>query len=64
VDALRRDDIERARSTTPSERLQQAVQTMVDGIRLKRAALRDRFPGASDAEIAERLERWLRREEP
>jgi len=37
---------------------------MVDGIRLKRAALRDRFPGASDAEIAERLERWLRREEP
>jgi len=63
VDVLRRDDLERARAATPSERLRQALQLMDDGIRIKRAALRTRFPEASDAAIEERLQRWLRREE-
>jgi hypothetical protein len=64
VDVLRRDDLERARRATPSERLRQALQLMEDGIRLKRAALRTRFPRASDADLDARLERWLRREDP
>jgi hypothetical protein len=63
VDALRRDDIERARRTVPAERAKQALALMSTGIRLKRAALRARHPTESEIEIAARLRRWLARED-
>jgi hypothetical protein len=62
MDRLRQDDVERARATPPAERARQALEAMRTGIRLKRAALRTRFPGAADHEIEERLRRWLERD--
>jgi hypothetical protein len=61
MDALRRDDLERAKATSPAERARQALEAMRTGIRLKRAGLRARFPDASSEEIEERLQRWLER---
>jgi hypothetical protein len=63
VDALRRDDIERGRATSPEEKARQAFDAMRMGIRLKRAALRARDPAASAEEIEQRLQRWLERDE-
>jgi hypothetical protein len=59
MDILRRDDLERARRATPEEKLIQAVELMSVGIALRRAGLRARRPGASEAEIDEELRRWL-----
>jgi Rv0078B-related antitoxin len=63
MDALRRDDIERARTTPPEEKARQAFDAMRTGIRLERAALRARDPQASPEEIEQRLQRWLERDE-
>jgi hypothetical protein len=63
VDALRRDDIERARATSPEEKARQAFDAMRTGIRLKRAALRERDPQATAEQIEQRLQRWLERDE-
>jgi hypothetical protein len=63
MDALRRDDLERARATSPEERARQAFDAMRTGIRLKRAALRARDPEATQEEIEDRLQRWLERSE-
>jgi len=62
MDPLRHDDLERARRTPPEERAMQALELMRTGIRLKRIALRERFPEASEAEIEQRLRRWLARD--
>jgi len=59
MDRLRRDDIERARATPPSERARQALEMMRTGIRLKRAALEARSPSATPEEIDALLQRWL-----
>ena len=59
MDALRRDELDRARRTPPEERLAQALAMMRMGFRLKRVALRQRFPEDSEAQIEERLRRWL-----
>jgi hypothetical protein len=61
VDPLRRDDIERARQTPPSERARQTLELMRLGFRMQRAALRTRYPDDSEAEIEERFLRWLGR---
>jgi hypothetical protein len=58
VDALRRDDIERARRT-PSERLSRALDAMAAGIQLKRDSLRQRFPTASPPELEAMIDHWL-----
>ncbi len=63
MDALRKDDIERAQATPPEEKARQAIDAMRTGIRLKRIALRVRDPQASPEEIEERLQRWLERDE-
>jgi Rv0078B-related antitoxin len=63
VNALRRDDLERARSATPEERARDALAAMRTGIRLKRAALRVRNPSASEERLEELLGRWLERRE-
>lgn len=59
MDALRQSDIAIAQETTPSEKLAQALELMEAGIRLKRSALQNAHPAASQTEIEERLERWL-----
>lgn len=63
MDALRRDDLERARNTPAEARAEQALEAMRLGIRLRRAALRERNPAASDVEIEALLRRWLARDE-
>jgi len=59
VDPLRIDDIESARRTTPEQRATQTLEMMRTGFRLKLAALRERHPGESEAQIEARFQRWL-----
>jgi hypothetical protein len=59
VDALRRDTLEATRHTAPSERARQTLELMRTGFRLKRAALRVRYPNESEMEIDARFRRWL-----
>jgi Rv0078B-related antitoxin len=59
MDRLLRDDLELSRKTEPAEKLAQALEMMAAGIRLKRSALRDAQPGATESEIDAELERWL-----
>jgi hypothetical protein len=63
VDRLREDDLERARTTPPAVKLQQALEAMATGIRLKRVALRRRHPNASDDELESMLRAWLERDD-
>jgi hypothetical protein len=59
VDPLRRDDLERAGATSVAQRLAQALQATQDGIKLKRAALRARFPDASEGDVDRMIAEWL-----
>jgi hypothetical protein len=59
VDALRADDLVQARSTPPAEKLRQALEMMGVGFELRLAALRLRFPEASEVEIQAMFTRWL-----
>lgn len=59
MDALRRDDIERARGTEPGEKLRQALELMEAGIELQRRKLRATHPTASEEEIRARLLAWM-----
>lgn len=61
MDPLRRDDIERARRMTPSEKAVLAFDLMATGIALRRAGLRARMPEATEEEVDAALARWLRR---
>ena len=63
VDALRANDVERARQTPPDVRLAQALEAMRLGISLKRDALKARHPDDSADAIDERLRDWLRTED-
>lgn len=59
MDALRDDDIARARETPPGEKLRQALELMELGIALQRRKLQAAAPTASDAEIDARLLAWM-----
>jgi hypothetical protein len=59
VDALRKDDLERARTTTSGEKLRQALELMQLGIDLKRRKLRAADRTASEQEIDARLLGWM-----
>ena len=59
MDALREQDIAEARATPPAVKLAQAIELMDAGIRLKRAAIQQASPNASEREIDEAIERWL-----
>lgn len=59
VDALQAHDREEARQLTPAEKLQQALEVMRAGFRLKRLALVRQYPDADEAEIDRRLTEWL-----
>ncbi len=63
LEALQRDDIERARRTPPAEKAKQAFALMRFGIKLKRAKLRQAFPGESEEQIGARLLQWMARDE-
>lgn len=63
MDPLRRDDVERARRTPPSEKMRQAFELMRVGIELRRAGIRARRPQATEAEVEQELRRWLLRDE-
>jgi len=53
------DDLERARSTAPGEKLRQALELMELGIELRRRRLRAADPNASELEISARLLAWM-----
>lgn len=59
VDALRKDDLERARSTAPGEKLRQALELMQLGIDMQRRRLRAADPTASEMEIDARILAWM-----
>ena len=58
-DPIEQDDVERARRTTLEERVQQMIDTVNFGFRLQAAAIRARFPGATEDEVERRLRMWL-----
>ena len=59
VDALRRDDLERARTTAPGDKLRHALELMEMGLEMQRRKLRAADPTASDRIIADRLQAWM-----
>jgi Rv0078B-related antitoxin len=59
MDALLAHDREHARRVDPAEKLQQALDVMRAGIRLKRSTLRRQFPDADETEVDQRLAEWL-----
>jgi hypothetical protein len=62
VDALEAHDREQACQLSPAEKLEQALDAMRAGIRLKRSSLRRSHPHADESEIDSRLAEWLSRE--
>jgi len=63
MDALERDDLEVARRTSPEERARQLMAVIRVGFRVKRSALRARYPSESEEEIEARFRRWLGRDD-
>lgn len=63
MNILRTDDIERARKTAPEVKAVQALECMSLGIRLKRDALKRRYPDEDDEAIEVHLRQWLARRE-
>jgi hypothetical protein len=63
VDALERDDLEVARRTSPEDRARNLLALIRTGFRLKRAALRTRYPSESAEKIDARFGRWLARDD-
>jgi hypothetical protein len=59
MDALAADDLETRRRTSPEEKLAMALELAEAGIRLKRAALRQALPDATEEDVEAALERWL-----
>ena len=60
MDALLAHDREHARQLEPAEKLQQALDVMRAGIRLKRSTLSRQFPEVDETEVDLRLAKWLR----
>ena len=55
MDALLAHDRAHSAQLDPAEKLQQALDVMRAGIRLKRSALRRQFPEAGETEVDQRL---------
>ena len=62
MDALRRDDLERAQHMPPEVRAAHALEAMRLGFRIRRMTLRDRNPGASEERLDELFREWLARD--
>jgi hypothetical protein len=59
MDVLERDDLEVARRSSPETRASQLLSLIRTGFRVKRSALRTRYPAESEQEIDGRFRRWL-----
>jgi len=59
VDAIRDDDVDRARRTSPGEKVSQALEMMRLGIELKRATFTRLHPGSSAEQIEAMVQAWL-----
>lgn len=60
MDALAKDDVSRARNTSPATKLLQALELMELGVQLRIASLRERYRLETERQRAERLRSWLR----
>jgi len=63
MDALRRHDLEVARSLPAGAKLAEALQMMATGVRFKRAGLKARCPAATEAELDAWVKAWLEHRE-
>ncbi len=63
MDAIEKNNLENDIKTSPETKLLQAIQLMASGFQLKRAALTQRTPGASDEEVEAAFLAWLRGED-
>jgi hypothetical protein len=63
LDPLRQDDLQRARRAPAEERARQAIDLANFGIQQQHAAIRTRFPSATEDEIDRRFRLWLARDE-
>lgn len=61
IKQLRREELARARSMTPSERLTMALDLFEMGCQLMEAGLRSQHPNATSAEIESMLRQRLHR---
>jgi len=59
VDPLREQDIVASQRERPEVKFRQAIEMMATGLKLKRAALRQQNPQASEEEIQQLFEQWL-----
>jgi len=59
VDALEANDRKVALELSAAQKLEQAIEMMSTGIRLKRSNLVRQFPNAGEAEIERLLTAWL-----
>ena len=59
MDAVSEYDLRRTRCTAPEVKLAQALELMRLGFELRAAALRERYPTESEAQLAARLRAWL-----
>ena len=59
MDALRQSDLEIARTTSPGEKLRQALEMMRLGLELERRKLRAMHPDESEARVDELLLAWM-----
>jgi hypothetical protein len=59
MDDIQRDDIRRALATPPATKALQALETMADGIELKRISLRLKHPELDDIRRDALLRAWL-----
>lgn len=59
MDALRAESIERAQRTSPAEKARQTSELIDVGFALKRAGLRAKHPGSSEAELEALFAEWL-----
>lgn len=62
VDPLEKDDIERAKRMSPEERMRAVFDAVNTGVRIRLAALRAKYPEATEGEIDAKLREWLREE--
>lgn len=59
MDALREDDVETMRRTPPEEKARQLFELFRFGLKLRRAALRERHPDARAEEVEAMVRQWL-----
>jgi hypothetical protein len=59
MDALEQFDLAQDVDTTPEQKLGQALETMAEGLQLKRRVLQVQHPELDEAEIEQAFQHWL-----